>query len=108
MESGRLRGRLAVMMFLQYSVIGSWAVPLATYLLAPPEAGGLGFTPTQTSGIYSATAFVGLCAPLMLGLLADRLFAAQRLLAFLHIVGACILFAVGRFCSARQLVIRTA
>ena len=62
MESGPTRARLAVMMFLQYSVIGSWAVPLATYLLAPPEAGGLGFTPTQTSGIYSATAFVGLCA----------------------------------------------
>jgi nucleoside transporter len=108
MESGSTRARLAVMMFLQYSVMGSWAVPLATYLLAPPEAGGLGFTPTQTSGIYSATAFVGLCAPLMLGLLADRLFAAQRLLAFLHFVGAGILFAVGLFCGSQQFVIRTA
>ena len=108
MESGRTRARLAVMMFLQYSVLGSWAVPLATYLLAAPEAGGLGFTPTQTSGIYSATAFVGLGAPLMLGLLADRLFAAQRLLAFLHIVGAAILFAIARFCGSQQLVIRTA
>lgn len=108
MESGPIRVRLAVMMFLQYSVIGSWAVPLATYLLAAPADGGLGFSPAQTSGIYSATAFVGLCAPLMLGLLADRLFAAQRLLACLHLVGACVLFAVARFCSAEQLVIRTA
>ncbi|HVK07931.1 MAG TPA: MFS transporter [Gemmataceae bacterium] len=108
MESGPLRARLAVMMFLQYSVIGSWAVPLATYLLAPPEQGGLGFTPAQTSGIYSATAFVGLGAPLLLGLLADRLFAAQRLLAVLHIVGACILFAVARFCANQQLRIRVA
>ncbi len=108
MESGRIRVRLSAMMFLQYSIVGAWAVPLATYLLATPETGGLGFSPTQTSWIYSATAFVGLCAPLVLGLLADRLFAAEKLLAFLHFVGAAVLFAAAWYCADRQEIIRAA
>jgi nucleoside transporter len=102
MESGQIRARLSAMMFGQYIIIGAWAVPLATYLMAKPADGGLGFSPSQTSWIYSATAFVGLLAPLFLGLLADRLFAAQKLLAFLHLAGSAILFAAARFCEARQ------
>ena len=108
MESGPIRIRLSVMMFGQYVGIGAWAVPLATYLLARPDQGGLGFSPTQTAWIYSATAFVGLVAPLMLGLLADRLFAAQRLLALLHLAGAGVLYATGRLCASQQEIIRAA
>lgn len=107
MESGKIRVRLAVMMFLQYSIIGAWAVPLATYLMAPPQAGGHGFSAAQVAWIYSATAFVGLLAPLMLGLLADRLFAAQKLLASLHVVGAGVLLAAGAYCDERQQLARS-
>jgi nucleoside transporter len=102
MESGPIRVRLAAMMFGQYLIYGAWAAPLATYLRFTPERGGLGFTPSQTSWIYSATAIAGLLAPLILGLLADRLFPTQRLLGVLHLVGAGILFAAARFCSAQQ------
>jgi nucleoside transporter len=108
MEPGQMRGRLSAMMFGQYIIIGSWAVPLATYLLAKPQDGGLGFSPAQTSWIYSATAFIGLCAPLCLGLLADKLFAAQRLLGILHLAGALILFGAGKFCELRQEIARSA
>jgi nucleoside transporter len=106
MEPGPIRIRLSVMMFGQYLILGAWAVPLASYLLAPPERGGLGFSPAQTSWIYSSTAIAGLLAPLVLGLLADRLFAAQRLLGVLHFAGAAILFAAGRFCWHQQQVLR--
>src|SRR5262245_36680652 len=107
MESGPIRARLALMMFGQYFILGAWAVPLASYLLAKPDQGGLGFSPNQTSWIYSSTAVAGLLAPLLLGLLADRLFATQRLLGVLHFAGAVILFAAARFCSDQQQALRT-
>jgi nucleoside transporter len=106
MEPGPIRIRLSLMMFGQYLILGAWAVPLASYLLAPPDRGGLGFSPAQTSWIYSSTAIAGLLAPLLLGLLADRLFAAQRLLGVLHFAGAAVLFAAARFCSQQQLALR--
>lgn len=108
MEPGPIRVRLGLMMFGQYLILGAWAVPLATYLLARPEHGGLGFTPAQTSWIYSSTAIAALLAPFLLGILADRLFATQRLLGVLNFLGAGVLFAAGRFCSHQQSVIRSA
>lgn len=101
MESGSLRVRLSIMMFAQYLGIGAWAVPLATFISTKPIEGGLNFSPAQTALIYSATAFIGLVAPLVLGLLADRLFAAQRILGVLHLSGATILFFAGRYCESR-------
>jgi nucleoside transporter len=95
------------MMFGQYLILGAWAVPLATYLRLSPAEGGLGLSPSQTAWVYSSTAIAGLLAPLVLGLLADRLFAAQRLLGVLHLAGAAILFAAGWFCSHQQGVLRT-
>ena len=106
MEPGPIRARLSLMMFGQYLILGAWAVPLATYLLKAPAEGGLGFSPSQTSWVYSTTAIAGLLAPLVLGLLADRLFAAQRLLGVLHFAGAVILFAMARFCAHQQAELR--
>jgi nucleoside transporter len=106
MESGPIRVRLSVMMFGQYLILGAWSVPLATYLLETPAQGGLGFAPSQVSWIYSTIAIAALLAPLFLGLLADRLFAAQRLLGVLHMAGAGILFAAAEFCSSQQAELR--
>ena len=75
--------------------------------VAPDGAAGSASTPSQTSWIYSSTAIAGLVAPLILGLLADRLFATQRLLGCLHFVGAAVLFAAARFCSHQQVVLQT-
>jgi len=108
MEPGPIRARLALMMFGQYLILGAWAVPLASYLLEQPTTGGLGFTPGQTSWIYSTTAIAALLTPLIMGLLADRLFATQKLLGFLNILGAGLLFFTARFCSQQQLAIREA
>jgi nucleoside transporter len=108
MASGPTRVRLGLMMFGQYLIFGAWAVPLATYLLAKPADGGLGFSPIQTSWIYSCNAVAALLAPMLLGLLADRLFPTQRLLGVLNLLGAGILFAAGQFCSHQQALIRSA
>lgn len=108
MESGPIRIRLALMMFGQYMIFGAWAAPLASFLRFAPADGGLGFSPARTSWIYSTTAFAGLLAPMVLGLLADRLFATQRLLGVLHMAGAAILFAAARFCSVQQDALRVA
>ncbi len=107
MESGPLRVRLSILMFVQYMGIAAWAVPLATFLSADLAHGGLNFTPTQTSWIYSASAFVGLGAPLLLGLLADRLFAAEKLLGVLHLAMATVLYFAADYCAERQIVLRT-
>ncbi|MGL4424123.1 MAG: MFS transporter [Gemmataceae bacterium] len=91
-----LRPRLAVMMILQYFGLGAWGVPLTIYLQAAPAEGGMAFSPGETAAIYSTFAFGGLLAPFFVGLLADRYFAAERLLRGLH-MGMAVLLAVAAF-----------
>jgi nucleoside transporter len=73
--------RLAAMMFLQYFALGAWIVPLTRYLQTPPGGGGLGFAPVQVGYIYMTFAVGALVAPLVVGLLADRWFAVERVIA---------------------------
>lgn len=73
--------RLALMMFLQYFALGAWIVPLTRYLQTAPGEGGLGFAPPQVGYIYMTFAVGALTAPLLVGLLADRWFAVERVIA---------------------------
>lgn len=94
-----LRARLAGMMFLQYFVLGAWVVTLPTFLMAPPPEGGLNL-PAERVGLIIATLSVAATlAPLFVGLLADRLFATQRVLAVLHLAGAALLAAIAATCA---------
>lgn len=102
------RFRLSVMMFGQYLVIGSWMVTLATYLMSSPIKGGLNFTASQTGWIYSTVALAGILAPLLIGLMADRLFASEKLMGCLHLLGAILLIAAGGWCQRQQPLIETA
>lgn len=92
--------RLAAMMFVQYFGVGSWIVPLSRFLGGDPAAGGMGFSPPQVGHIYSTFALGGLIAPLFVGVLADRYFAADRLLRVLHLLMAVTLGAAGWWCDA--------
>src|SRR5688572_1880345 len=94
-----VRTRLSVMMFLFFFSVGAWAVTLSTYLMSAPTRGGLNFTTTQVGWVYSTFAFGGMLAPLAIGLLADRLFAAQRVLGVSGLVCAALLFAAGWWCD---------
>src|SRR5689334_20587518 len=89
--SRSVRARLAGLMFLQYFVMGLWAVTLGAFLMGSPHEGGLNMTARHVGLIYGTMALGATVAPLFAGLLADRLFATQRVLAFLHLLGAGIL-----------------
>lgn len=81
-----IRIQLSVMMFLQFFVWGSW------YVTAPNYLGTIGFKPSDTANTYSVGPIAGLLTPLLVGLVADRFFSAQRVLGVLHILGGLILF----------------
>jgi len=96
------------MMFGQFLILGSWIVTLATYLMASPLKGGLAFSPSFTNWIYSSLAVAGILCPLIVGLLADRLFAAQKLMAVLHLAGGGLLLVAGAWTMERQQAIAEA
>src|SRR5919201_3532629 len=100
--SHSLRLRLSVLMFLQYAILGLWAVTLPTFLKFPPNEGGLALPARDVGLLYGTLALGATVAPLFVGLLADRLFATQRVLAVLHLAGAVLLVAAGRTCEAHR------
>jgi nucleoside transporter len=77
------------MMFLQYIIWGSWYVVLNTYLTST-----LGFTGTQAGAAFGTTAVASLVAPFFVGLVADRFFATERVMATLYAISAVLLFLI--------------
>ena len=83
--STSVRIKLSVMMFLQFMLFAVWWVPLAAYL------GNIGIKGNFVSLIMSTMAFGCLASP-VIGMIADRHFASQKVLATLNIICAVFLF----------------
>ncbi len=79
--------KLSVMMLLEYFVWGAWYVTMGTYMSEFLKSSGL-----QIGAAYSALAIATMISPFFIGLVADRYFAAQRIMGVLHLVGAVLLF----------------
>jgi nucleoside transporter len=79
------------MLFLEYFIWGAWYVTLGTWL-----TNGLHFTGEQIGLAAGTTAVGAMIAPFLVGLIADKLFATQIVLAVLHFLGGVLLFYASR------------
>ena len=82
-----LTARLFAMMFIQFFAWGAW------YVTAPDVLRPLGFGPDDIGWLYSVGPIAGIIAPFFVGMIADRLFATERVLATLHLAGGGIMLA---------------
>ncbi|QDU96762.1 MFS transporter [Lignipirellula cremea] len=86
-------GRLCIMMFLQYFAWGVWFVTLGSFIVF--NAGeNAWFTDNFVGAAYSTSAIAGMISPFFVGMIADRFFSTQWVLAVLHLVGAALLLAL--------------
>jgi len=79
--------KLSVMMFLEYFVWGAWYVTMSTYMTEFLHSSGV-----QVGAAYSALAIATMISPFFIGMVADKYFAAQRIMGVFHIVGAVLLY----------------
>lgn len=87
----RLKIELATFMFIQYFIWGAWYVSLGAYL-----ANVLEFSGQQIGAAYGAFAIGAMISPFVVGLVADRYFATEKLLAVLAIAGGLLMVALAQ------------
>ena len=90
-----LRIPLSVMNFLEFAIWGAWFVVLGNYL------NGLGFSRKEIGRVYATMPIGAIIAPMFLGTIADRYFAAQHLMGVLHLAGGVLLLWMARLRTPR-------
>lgn len=87
MTSGT-RIQLSIMMFLQFFIWGAWYVVMGTYLFK------IGFDGLNIGAAFSTVNWGAILSPFFIGVIADRFFSSEKVMAVLHIVGSGLLWAV--------------
>jgi nucleoside transporter len=81
------RLKLSLMMFLEFFIWGAWFVTMGTFLDSDLSASA-----NQISLAYLTQSLGAIAAPLIIGLIADQFFSAQKVLGILHLAGAALLY----------------
>lgn len=87
--------RLQLAYLLQFAIWGSWAMALGGYLNGKMDAKDIGY-------IYMAIPLGAIIAPLFIGPIADKFFAAQKVLGILHLISGAALVACGYLCQMAE------
>lgn len=85
--NNRLKFQLSFMMFLEFFIWGGWFVTLGTYM-----GDNLKATGGEIAMAFSTQSWGAIIAPLIIGIIADRYFNAERILGILHILGAILMY----------------
>ncbi|MEO5995349.1 MAG: nucleoside permease [Chitinophagaceae bacterium] len=86
-----IRLALSFMMFLEFFIWGAWYVTMGTYLSQTLKASDV-----QNGLAYGTQSLGAIIAPFIIGLIADRFFAAQKILGVLHIIGAILMYVISQ------------
>ncbi len=82
----KIRLQLSAMMFLQFFVWGAW------YVTAPNYLGTIGFSAGDIGWTYAVGPIAAILSPFVVGMIADRFFAAQHVMAAMHLLGGVLMF----------------
>ena len=91
------RLQLSLLFFLEFFIWGGWFVTMGTFLSQSFNATG-----KELAMAYETQSIGAIIAPFIIGLIADRYFAAQKILGILHLLGAGLLFLAGESDSFTQ------
>ena len=83
-QSAFVTTRLSIMMFLEFFVWGAWYVTVGNYMSAH-EMGKV------VHWAYTVGPIAAIISPFFLGMVADRLFATERILCVMHLLGGAAL-----------------
>ena len=90
--------RLSIMMFLEFFVWGAWYVTVGNYMNA------IGLTDV-IYWAYTVSPIAAVVSPFFLGMVADRFFATEKVLAILHFAGGAAMLAAPSFAGSATVFI---
>ncbi len=90
-----ITSRLLVMMFVQYFMQGAWNMTMGLVLSSYGMANIIG-------NAYALLGLATILSPLFIGMIADRFFSSQKVMATLHIINAAVLFCVPQFVETQN------
>ncbi|WND02703.1 nucleoside permease [Temperatibacter marinus] len=97
--NSKLYAQLSTMMFLQFFIWGAWFVTLGTYL------SGINFSGTDIGTAYLMNNIGAIISPFFIGMVADRYFASEKVMAVLHLVGGVTLYYVSDMTTAGSIIL---
>jgi nucleoside transporter len=87
-DSSGIQIRLSIMMFLEFFIWGAWYVSMGPYMAAR------GMSDTDIGTAYTLSPIGAIIAPFFLGLIADRFFSSERVLAVMQLLGGVAMLVV--------------